>query len=128
MSLREGQARDLVASWCEGQSATIRRDDAGNLYVRFAGERPGAPVLLVGSHIDSVPEGGRFDGALGVCVAVEAILSLKEAGARFARPVELVAWADEEGARFGIGLFGSAAAFGRLPARVAGRRARTRHY
>lgn len=111
----EQQARDLVAQWCAPHAESTRRDAAGNLYVRFAGERTYDPVVLVGSHADSVPEGGRFDGALGVCCAAEAVISLKEAGVRFKRPVELVVWADEEGARFGIGLFGSAAAFGRLP-------------
>src|SRR6185503_6048064 len=95
--------------------AQARHDEAGNLYLRFEGADPEAPVLLVGSHGDSVPEGGRFDGALGVCIAVEAVVSLVESGARFARPVEVVAWSDEEGARFGIGLFGSCAAFGKLP-------------
>ncbi|HEY3217459.1 MAG TPA: Zn-dependent hydrolase [Candidatus Limnocylindria bacterium] len=120
----EEEARQLVSSWCDEHSATSIRDEAGNLFVRFAGGDPSAPVLLVGSHIDSVPEGGRFDGALGVCCAAEAIISLKEAGAHFARPVELVAWADEEGARFGIGLFGSAAAFGKLPPNAAARRDR----
>ncbi|HUQ41118.1 MAG TPA: Zn-dependent hydrolase [Candidatus Limnocylindrales bacterium] len=111
----EQEARDLVAQWCAPHAESVRRDAAGNLYVRFAGERQNDPVVLVGSHADSVPEGGRFDGALGVCCAVEAVVSLKEQGLRFRRPVEVVAWADEEGARFGIGLFGSAAAFGRLP-------------
>lgn len=115
----EQQAHALVASWCAPQGATARRDAAGNLYVRFAGEQPDAAVVLVGSHADSVPEGGRFDGALGVCCAAEAVISLEESGVRFARPVELVAWADEEGARFGAGLFGSAAAFGKLPAGAA---------
>jgi allantoate deiminase len=64
--------------------------------------------------------GGRFDGAVGVCIAVEAVVSLVESGARFARPVEIVGWADEEGARFGVGLFGSSAAFRRLPGNAAG--------
>ena len=114
----EQQARDLVSSWCE-RSATAIRDAAGNLRIRYAGESGNAPVVLVGSHLDSVPEGGRFDGALGVCCAVEAVESLKESGVRFARPVEIVAWADEEGARFGVGLFGSSAAFGRLPSGAA---------
>ena len=117
----EEQARELVASWCRPRGIA-RRDDAGNLFVRFEGGEPASPVLLVGSHADSVPEGGRFDGALGVCCAVEAVLSLVEEGVRFARPVEIVAWADEEGARFGIGLFGSAAAFGKLPPNAAERR------
>jgi len=111
----EQQARDLVGGWCRAAGAEIRRDAAGNLYARFPGERANDPVVLVGSHLDSVPEGGRFDGALGVCCAAEAVISLQDAGMRFARPVEVVAWADEEGARFGVGLFGSAAAFGKLP-------------
>ena len=117
----EQAARDLVASWCAARGAQVRRDAAGNLFARFPGEREGDPVVLVGSHVDSVPEGGRFDGALGVICAVEVIESLLDVGTRFQRPVEVVAWADEEGARFGIGLFGSAAAFDRLPARAAER-------
>jgi allantoate deiminase len=121
LSAEEQAARDLVGSWCAARGAVIRRDPAGNLFARFAGEREKDPVVLAGSHIDSVPEGGRFDGALGVICTVEAIESLLDVGTRFQRPVEVVAWADEEGARFGVGLFGSAAAFGRLPARVAER-------
>lgn len=115
LTAEEQRARELVASWCKEQGATVRTDAAANLFMRFAGERASDPAVLVGSHLDSVPEGGRFDGALGVCCAVEAAISLKESGARFRRPIEVVAWADEEGARFGIGLFGSAAAFGKLP-------------
>lgn len=122
LSAEEEQARQLVASWCREHAAAIRRDPAGNLTIRFAGGNADDPVVLVGSHLDSVPNGGRFDGALGVCCAVEAVISLRERGALFARPIEVVAWADEEGARFGITLFGSAAAFGKLPARAAERR------
>jgi len=118
----EQRARDLVTSWCAPLGATARRDAAANLLIRFPGADPKAPVVLVGSHLDSVPLGGRFDGALGVCCAVEAVVSLVQSGARFARPVEIVGWADEEGARFGIGLFGSAAAFGKLPADATDRR------
>ncbi len=121
LSAEEQAARDLVASWCDLRGAEIRRDAAANLFARFPGERDKDPVVLVGSHLDSVPEGGRFDGALGVVCAVEAIESLLDVGTRFQRPVEVVAWADEEGARFGIGLFGSAAAFDRLPARASER-------
>ena len=116
----EQRARDAVAAWCVPHGAQIRRDEAANLYAKFPGTDADAPVVLVGSHLDSVPMGGRFDGALGVCIAVEAVVSLVESGARFARPVEVVGWADEEGARFGIGLFGSSAAFRRLPANAAG--------
>ena len=121
LSGEEQAARDLVGAWCDLRGAQVRRDAAANLFARFSGERDKDPVVLVGSHLDSVPEGGRFDGALGVVCAVEAIESLLDVGTRFQRPVEVVAWADEEGARFGIGLFGSAAAFDRLPARSAER-------
>jgi allantoate deiminase len=117
----EQSARDLVGSWCAARGAQVRRDAAANLFARFPGERDKDPLVLVGSHVDSVPEGGRFDGALGVICAVEAIESLLDVGTRFQRPVEVVAWADEEGARFGVGLFGSASAFDRLPARAAER-------
>jgi allantoate deiminase len=101
----------------------VWRDAAANVYGRF-GEGTG-PAVLVGSHIDSVPEGGRFDGALGVLCAVEAVEALLDDGVRFRRPVEVVGWCDEEGARFGIGLFGSSAAFGRLPDGAAARADRT---
>ena len=114
----EQRARDLLGGWLRARGAAVRRDAAANVYGRFGG--PG-PAILVGSHIDSVPEGGRFDGALGVLCAVEAIEALLDDGTRLRRPVEVVGWCDEEGARFGIGLFGSCAAFGRLPDRAATR-------
>ncbi|HVR88103.1 MAG TPA: Zn-dependent hydrolase [Candidatus Limnocylindria bacterium] len=114
----EQRARDTVGGWLRARGAITRRDPAANLYGRFGGD---GPCVLVGSHLDSVPEGGRFDGALGVLCAVEAIEALLDDGLRFARPVEVVGWCDEEGARFGIGLFGSCAAFGRLPDRAAER-------
>ena len=121
LSAEEQKARDLVGGWLRARGATIRRDRAANLFARLGGD---GPAILVGSHLDSVPEGGRFDGALGVLCAVEAVGSLLDAGMTLRRPIEVVAWADEEGARFGVGLFGSAAAFGRLPRGVAERRDR----
>ena len=113
LSPEEQRARELVAGWLGARGALVRRDAAANLYGRVGDES--GPAILVGSHIDSVPEGGRFDGALGVLCAVEAIDALLDDGVRLRRPVEVVGWCDEEGARFGIGLFGSCAAFGRLP-------------
>ncbi len=112
LSAEEQRARELIGGWLLARGATVRRDAAANVYGRFGGE---GPAILVGSHIDSVPEGGRFDGALGVLCAVEAAEALLDDGVRFRRPVEVVGWCDEEGARFGIGLFGSSAVFGRLP-------------
>jgi allantoate deiminase len=112
LSPEEQRARELIGGWLKARGATVWRDPAGNVYGRFGGD---GPAILVGSHIDSVPEGGRFDGALGVLCAVEAVDALLDDGVRFRRPVEVVGWCDEEGVRFGIGLFGSGAAFGRLP-------------
>jgi allantoate deiminase len=112
LSAEEQRARDLVGGWLRARDARVWRDAAANVYGRFGGA---GRAILVGSHIDSVPEGGRFDGALGVLCAVEAVDALLDDGVRFRRPVEVVGWCDEEGARFGIGLFGSCAVFGRLP-------------
>ena len=121
LSADEQHARELVGGWLTARGATVRRDAAANLFARFPGE---GATILVGSHLDSVPEGGRFDGALGVLCAVEAVESLVDAKVKLRRPIEVVAWADEEGARFGVGLFGSTAAFGRLAPGVADRRDR----
>lgn len=118
LSPEEQAARDLVGGWLGARGASVRRDPAANLIARFGGA---GPAIVIGSHLDSVPEGGRFDGALGVLCAVEAIESLLDAGVTLRRPVEVVGWCDEEGARFGIGLFGSCAAFGRLPEGAASR-------
>jgi allantoate deiminase len=121
LSADEQQARDLVGGWLAARGASVRRDAAANLFARFAGQ---GEAILVGSHLDSVPEGGRFDGALGVLCAVEAVESLVDAKTKLRRPIEVVAWADEEGARFGVGLFGSTASFGRLARGVADRKDR----
>src|SRR5713101_877507 len=121
LSADEQRARELVGGWLSAKGAQVRRDAAANLFARFGGD---GEAVLVGSHLDSVPEGGRFDGALGVLCAVEALESLVDAKVKLRHPVEVVAWADEEGARFGVGLFGSAAAFGRLSPGVATRRDR----
>jgi allantoate deiminase len=121
LSADEQQARELVGGWLVARGAQVRRDAAANLFARFGGD---GEAILVGSHLDSVPEGGRFDGALGVLCAVEAVESLVDANVKMRRPVEVVAWADEEGARFGVGLFGSTAAFGRLARGTGDRRDR----
>ena len=121
LSADEQQARELVGGWLAARGAFVRRDAAANLFARFPGQ---GETILVGSHLDSVPEGGRFDGALGVLCAVEAVESLVDAKVRTRRPIEVVAWSDEEGARFGVGLFGSTAVFGRLARGVGERRDR----
>jgi hydantoinase/carbamoylase family amidase len=92
-------------------------DDAGNLWARLDGA--GDPPLALGSHIDSVPDGGWLDGALGVMTALGVLRAWVEAGQAPPRSIVLVDWADEEGARFGHSLFGSSAFAGALEPSVA---------
>lgn len=99
---------------------TVEIDEAGNLWATLEGERP--ETLVLGSHIDSVPDGGWLDGCLGVLGALEVLRTIAAAG-RPPLTVKLVDWADEEGARFGLSLMGSSAVAGKLdPSFVAGLR------
>ncbi len=100
--------RDWFAAQMEADGLSVRRDAANNLFGRF-GPADGA-AILAGSHLDTVPEGGAFDGSLGCCVALECVRAMKEAGLTPRMPVEVVATAEEEG-RFG-GMFGSQAIAG----------------
>jgi allantoate deiminase len=109
LTAEEQAARELVRSWLAPLGYHCDQDDAANLHCR-AGD---APRVLVGSHLDTVPRGGAYDGALGVVAAAEVAEALHQAG--IALPLHVVAWTGEEGPRFGTGLFGSAAACGLLP-------------
>lgn len=110
----ERAAKDTVAAWMREAGMTVREDAVGNLIGRYEGRRPEAAVVLAGSHVDSVPSGGRFDGPLGVIGAVEAVQTLHEAGLRPLRPIEVIAFTDEEGARFRFGMIGSRGLAGTL--------------
>ena len=98
----------------------VRVDPAGNIFGRRAGSEK-LPVLLFGSHIDSVPHGGNYDGDVGSLGAIEAIRALNEAHLTTQHPLEVVIWTNEEGGRFYSGLVGSSAAAGILPADVSTR-------
>ena len=104
-------ARSFLRESVATLPVTVDQDEAGNLWVVLAGERP--ETIVVGSHLDSVPKGGWLDGALGVMAGLELLRSLAEEGTPPCT-VALVDWADEEGARFGRSLFGSAAVAGTL--------------
>ncbi len=93
-------ARDLLVGWLREAGLAVRVDDFGNIYGRRAGADPDAAPVLVGSHLDTVPGGGRFDGILGVVAALEVVSALDDAGAMTRRPIEVVDWTNEEGARF----------------------------
>jgi N-carbamoyl-L-amino-acid hydrolase len=100
-------ARRMVIAWARDIGASVSVDAAANLWFRAEGtDRDAAPVLT-GSHMDTQPKGGRFDGAYGVIAGLEAIAALHDAGIVTRRPIEVVAWTNEEGCRFGIGCTGS---------------------
>jgi N-carbamoyl-L-amino-acid hydrolase len=109
----DGEGRALVKKWFEEAGLEVRVDQIGNCYGRRRGKRDDAPVMA-GSHIDSVPTAGRFDGCLGVLGALEVVRTLDEKGIRTGRPLEIAFFTDEEGCRFGTDMLGSAVAVGRL--------------
>ncbi len=101
------RGRDRFRTWCEAAGLTVRVDAIGNMFARRAGRDPSRPPVLFGSHLDSQPSGGKFDGALGVLAGLEVMRSLNELGIVTKAPLELVNWTDEEGSRFGHSLMGS---------------------
>lgn len=114
LSKEDRQGVERVMSWMEDAGLTARIDDFGNLIGRFEGENPDAPILMLGSHIDSQPYGGRFDGAIGVLGALEVVQMMKEHNIVPKVPIEVVAFCDEEGCRFNKGLFGVRGILGKL--------------
>ena len=110
----ERAAKDLVASFMREAGLAVREDAAGNMSGRREGSDPNAPAVLVGSHVDSVYEGGNFDGPLGVLAGVEVAQTLGERGVETEHPIEVVAFTDEEGARFSFGMIGSRTMAGTL--------------
>jgi N-carbamoyl-L-amino-acid hydrolase len=108
LSPEDAAARNQLAGWATARGFAIFTDAIGNLFVRREGTEPSAPPVMSGSHMDSQPTGGRFDGMFGVLAAFEALEALEDAGVRTRRPVVAVAWTNEEGSRFQPGAMGSA--------------------
>ena len=99
--------RDRFHAECEAAGLTVRIDAIGNMFARRAGRDPARAPVLFGSHLDSQPSGGNFDGALGVLAGLEVMRSLNDQGIVTEAPLDLVNWTDEEGSRFGQALIGS---------------------
>ena len=106
------EACELVASWMKEAGMSVRFDAAGNMIGRLEGSDPSLPPAAMGSHIDTVRNGGMFDGTVGTLGALEAVQTIYESGMRPVRPVEILVFAEEEGSRFGAGLLGSKAVAG----------------
>ena len=101
------RGRERFRGWCEAAGLTLRIDAIGNMFARREGRDTKRRPVLVGSHLDSQPSGGKFDGALGVLGGLEVIRTLNDLGIVTEAPIELVNWTDEEGSRFGHSLMGS---------------------
>lgn len=104
----DGAARDLFAGWCRAAGLAVKSDRAGNMFALRPGRDPSRAVVAAGSHLDTQPHGGRFDGVSGVLAALEAMEALNDAGIETEAPLAVVNWTNEEGVRFAPGLLGSA--------------------
>ncbi len=107
MTADDRAARDLLRTWCADAGLDMRIDLAGNMFGLREGAGAKAPVVLSGSHLDTQPHGGRFDGVSGVLCALEVIETLNDAGITTDLPIGLVNWTNEEGVYFHPGLMGS---------------------
>lgn len=121
-SKEDEAARAYVIGLLRGAGLAVRVDAAGNIFGRREGSEPGLPVLLFGSHIDSVPRGGNFDGDVGSMGSIEVMRAFNDHKVQTRHPLELVIWTNEEGHHFGRGLLGSSAAAGLLEKEVLERR------
>src|SRR5512134_1117214 len=94
-------AGDLVLGWMREAGMQARLDPIGNAVGRYEGKRPGLPCLMLGSHLDTVRDAGKYDGMLGVVTAIECVDALRRAGERLPFAIEVLGFGDEEGVRFG---------------------------
>jgi beta-ureidopropionase / N-carbamoyl-L-amino-acid hydrolase len=101
------RARDLFARWGREGGLAVEVDAVGNIFARRAGTDPAAPPVAMGSHLDSQPSGGKFDGAYGVMAGLEVLRTLNDAGVATRAPMEMVSWTNEEGSRFQPVMMGS---------------------
>jgi len=115
LSAQHLQANQLVGEWMRQAGMTVWQDSVGNICGRYEGAQEGAQAVLLGSHLDTVRNAGRYDGMLGVLTAIEVVDGLHQQGRHLAQAIEIVGFGDEEGTRFGITLLGSRGITGSWP-------------
>lgn len=115
----DGQGRDLVVGWMKDAGLTITVDQIGNIFGRREGLNPDLPPVMTGSHIDTQPTGGKFDGCYGVLAGLEIMRTLQERSVNTLAPLELAIWTNEEGSRFVPVMMGSGVFAGKFPLKTA---------
>ncbi len=113
------QGRDLVTAWAREAGMTVTVDRIGNVFMRRAGRNPALAPIVTGSHIDTQPTGGKFDGNLGVLAGLELVRTLNDHGIETEAPIEVVFWTNEEGTRFVPVMMGSGVFAGAVPLELA---------
>ena len=108
LSDEDKDSRDLFVKWAEEAGCEVRIDKVGNIFARRRGEKPELPPVMTGSHLDTQPLGGRFDGSYGVLAGLEAVRALNDLNLQTRHPIDIVVWTDEEGCRFTTKTMGSA--------------------
>ena len=103
----DGEGRALFQSWCEAAGMTMGLDQMGNMFARREGTDPDAPPVYVGSHLDTQPTGGKYDGVLGVLGGLEVIRTLNDLNIQTKHPIVVVNWTNEEGTRFAPAMLAS---------------------
>ncbi|MDQ1899253.1 Zn-dependent hydrolase [Paracoccus sp. WLY502] len=103
----DAEGRALFRTWCEGAGMTMGLDRMGNMFMRHEGTEPDLDPVYIGSHLDTQPTGGKFDGVLGVLSGLEVIRSIRDMGITTRRPIVVVNWTNEEGARFAPAMLAS---------------------
>jgi len=109
LSAEDKAGRDLFVRWCRDAGCEIAFDVVGNIFARRPGRDPARASVATGSHLDTQPHGGKFDGIYGVLAGLEVVRALNDAGVETEAPIDVVVWTNEEGVRFGPPLAGSSA-------------------
>jgi allantoate deiminase len=112
LSPEQRRANDLVLAWMRDAGMEARVDAIGNVIGRYEGDQPGLPALVLGSHLDTVRDAGKYDGMLGVITAIACVATLHREGTRLPFAIEVIGFSDEEGVRFGATMLGSRAVAG----------------
>lgn len=108
------EARDLFVQWCEEAGCTVTVDQVGNIFARRPGRNNDLPPVMTGSHLDTQPTGGKFDGVFGVLAGLEVLRTLQDHNVETKAPVEVSVWTNEEGSRFAPAMMGSGVVAGRF--------------